>query len=442
MDRLTALRAALERKGSLRHAQRMINSMHAAEIASLLESLPPAKREIVWGFVDSELEGDVLIELNEEVRADLIGGMDAEELIAATEDMEVDDLADLLGDLPEAVNERVLRSMDAQDRERLNAVLGYEQDSAGGLMNTDTVSLRPDVTLEVVLRYLRMRGELPDRTDRLFVVNRDDRYLGALDVTRLLTDDPDRTVAEVMDSSIAGILAETSASEVTKLFEHRDLVSAAVVGTDGKLVGRITVDDVVDVIREQADHSVKSMANLQDEEDLFSAVIPSTRRRGVWLGVNLITAFLASGVVAMFEGTIERVVALAVLMPIVASMGGIAGTQTVTLIVRGLALGQVSWGNTRWLLLKELSVAALNGLVWAAVVGAYTMAIYGEWKLAGIIFAALIMNLLAAAIVGVTVPLFLKKIRVDPALASGVILTTFTDCIGFAALLGLGTMFL
>lgn len=441
-DKMALLRAALERKGSLRRAQRMINSLHAAEIASLLESLPPAKREIVWGFVDPEFEGDVLVELNDEVRNDLIGGMDAEELVAAIEDMEVDDLADLLADLPEAVNNRVLKSMDAQDRERLNAVLRYPQDSAGGLMNTDTVSLRPDVTLEVVLRYLRMRGELPDRTDRLFVVNRNDRYLGALDVTRLLTDDPDRTVAEVMDSSIGGIKAQTPAGEVTKLFENRDLISAAVVGADGRLLGRITVDDVVDVIREQADHSVKSLANLQDEEDLFSAVVPSSRRRGIWLGVNLLTAFLASGVVAFFEGTIERIVALAVLMPIVASMGGIAGTQTVTLIVRGLALGQVSWSNTRWLLLKESTVALLNGLVWAVVVGAYTMVMYGQWKLAGIIFAALIINLLAAAIIGVTVPLFLKKIRVDPALASGVILTTFTDCIGFAALLGLGAMIL
>jgi magnesium transporter len=442
IDKLATLRAALERKGTVRRAQRMVNSMHPAEIAALLESLPPAKREIVWGFIDPEIEGDVLVELNEQVRGDLIGGMDAEELIAATEDMEVDDLADVIGDLPEAVNQQVLRSLDAQDRDRLKAVLAYEQDSAGGLMNMDTVSVRPDVTLEVVLRYLRMRGELPPRTDRLFVVNRDDRYLGALDVTRLLTDDPDNSVAETMDSSIAGISADTAAAHVATLFENRDLVSAAVVAGDGKLLGRITVDDVVDVIREQADHSVKSLANLQDEEDLFSAIVPSTRRRGVWLGVNLLTAFLASSVVAFFESTIERVVALAVLMPIVASMGGIAGTQTVTLIVRGLALGQVSWANTRWLLMKELAVSALNGLVWATVVGAYTMSIYGEWKLAGIIFAALIINLLFAAIVGVTVPLFLKKIRVDPALASGVILTTFTDCIGFAALLGLGAMVL
>jgi magnesium transporter len=376
------------------------------------------------------------------VRADLISGMDAEELIAATEDMELDDLADLIGDLPEEVNQRVLRSLDLQDRERLNTVLAYEQDTAGGLMNTDTVTVRPDVTLEVLLRYLRMRGELPDRTDRLFVVNRYDRYLGALDIAKLLTDDPERTVGEVMDATVAGIPAEQPANEVAKLFEDRDLVSAAVVSGDGKLLGRITVDDVVDVIREEADHSVKSLANLQDEEDLFSAIMPSTRRRGIWLGVNLLTAFLASGVVGFFEHTIDRVVALAVLMPIVASMGGIAGTQTVTLIVRGLALGQVSWTNVRWLLFKEVSVAVLNGIVWASVVGLYTVFFFKTWKIAAIIFAAMLINLLAAAIVGVAVPLILKKMRVDPALASGVILTTFTDCIGFASLLGLGTIFL
>jgi len=440
-SRLAALRELLV-QGSMRHASRLVNSLHPAEIASLLESLPPAKREIVWEFVDPELEGDVLIELNEQVRADLISGMDAEELIAATEDLELDDLADLIGDLPEEVNQRVLRSLDLQDRERLNTVLSYEQDTAGGLMNTDTVTIRPDVTLEVLLRYLRMRGELPDRTDRLFVVNRHDRYLGALDIAKLLTDDPERIVGEVMDATVAGIPAEQPANEVAKLFEDRDLVSAAVVSADGKLLGRITVDDVVDVIREEADHSVKSLANLQDEEDLFSGVVPSTRRRGIWLGINLLTAFLASGVVGLFEHTIDRVVALAVLMPIVASMGGIAGTQTVTLIVRGLALGQVSWGNARWLLFKEVSVAVLNGLVWASVVGLYTVLFFKTWKIAVIIFAAMLINLLAAAIVGVAVPLILKKMRVDPALASGVILTTFTDCIGFASLLGLGTVFL
>ena len=440
IDRLASIRAALER-GAMRHARRFVNSLHPAEIASLLESLPPAKREIVWEFVDPELEGDVLVELNEQVRADLIGGMNAEELIAATEDMELDDLADLIGDLPEALNNQVLRSMDTQDRERLSAVLAYSQDSAGGLMNVDTVSVRGDVTIEVVLRYLRMRGELPVRTGRLFVVNRHDRYLGTLDIARLLTDDPDCTVGEIMDQA-ATIDPEMPASEVAKLFEDRDLISAPVVNTEGRLLGRITIDDVVDVIREEADHSVKSLANLQDDEDLFSAILPSTRRRAIWLGVNLLTAFLASGVVGFFEATIDRVVALAVLMPIVASMGGICGTQTVTLIVRGLALGQVGWANARWLLFKELTVATLNGLIWASVVGIYTVVFFKTWKIAGIIFAAMVINLMAAAIVGVAVPLILKKMRVDPALASGVILTTFTDCIGFAALLGLGTIFL
>ena len=253
----------------MRHGQRMINSMHPAEIASLIESLPPAKREIVWEFVDPEIEGDVLIELNEEVRAELIGGMDAEELIAATEGMEVDDLADLIGDLPETLNERVLRSMDAQDRDRLSAVLRFEEDSAGGLMNLDTVTVRPDVTLEAVMRYLRMRGELPERTDRLFVVNRHDKYLGGLDLTRMLTEDPERTVGEIM-SSLEGIAPETPAREVAKLFEDRDLVSAPVVSRDGKLLGRITIDDVVDVIREEADHSVMSMAGLTEDEDMFA----------------------------------------------------------------------------------------------------------------------------------------------------------------------------
>ncbi len=440
-SRLDTLRQSLA-QGTMRHAHRLVNALHPAEIAALLESLPAAKREIVWGFIDPEIEGEVLVELNDQLRTDRIDGMDAEELIAVAEGMEVDDLADLIGDLPEEVTQRVLHSMDMQDRERLNAMLAYPEDAAGSLMNVDTVTVRPDATLEVVLRYLRMRGELPERTDRLFVVTRLDRYLGALDVTRLLTSDPELTVGEVMDSSVEAIAPEAPASEVAVLFQNRDLVSAPVVSSDGKLVGRITIDDVVDVIQEQADHSVKSLANLQDEEDLFSSIIPSARRRAVWLGINLLTAFLASGIVAAFEGTIQRVVALAVLMPIVASMGGIAGTQTVTLIVRGLALGQVSWGNTRWLLMKEVSVALLNGLLWASVVGLYAYLLFHTWMITAIMFMAMMINLLAAALVGVTVPLVLKRMRVDPALASGVILTTFTDCIGFAALLGLASLLL
>ncbi len=441
ISRLSALRTALE-QGSMRHGHRMVNSLHPAEIASLIESLPPAKREIVWEFVDPELEGDVLIELNEEVRSELIGGMDADELIAATEGMEVDDLADLIGDLPETLNERVLHSMDSQDRERLTAVLAFEQDSAGGLMNLDAVTIRPDVTLETVLRYLRMRAELPERTDRLFVVNRHDKYLGGLDITRLLTEDPEATVGEIMDSAVEGIAPETPARDVAKLFEDRDLVSAAVVSADGRLLGRITIDDVVDVIREEADHSVLSMAGLDEDEDMFAGVVRSARRRAVWLGVNLATAFLAANVVGLFEATIEKVVALAVLMPIVASMGGIAGSQTLVLMIRGIALGQVEQANARWLLIREISVGMLNGLFVAGSVGLAAGLWFQDWKIGVIICAALMINLFAAAIVGVSAPLVLKRLGIDPALAGGVVLTTFTDCIGFASLLGLGALFL
>ena len=441
LSRLEALRRALD-QGAGRQVHRLVNSLHPAEVASLLESLPPAQREVVWDLVDPELEGDVLVELNEEVRADLIREMDADELVAAAEGLEVDDLADLLRELPETVNQRVLRSMDSQDRERLKSVLACDEDTAGGLMNIDTVSVRPDVTLETVLRYLRMRGDIPQRTDSLFVVNRHDRYLGALDVTRLISEDPERTVAEVMHADVAGIAPGTPAREVASLFENRDLLSAAVVSPEGRLLGRITVDDVVDVIRDEADHSVMRMAGLDEDADMFAGVVQSARRRGLWLGVNLATAFLAAWVVGLFENTIENIVALAVLMPIVASMGGVAATQTLTLIVRGLALGQVERANARWLLTKEVAVAILNGLAWATVVAGVAFLWYRSWKIAGVIFAAMVVNLFAAALAGVIVPLVLKRVGVDPAVAGGVVVTTVTDVVGFASLLGLGTLVL
>ncbi|MEZ5498539.1 MAG: magnesium transporter [Steroidobacteraceae bacterium] len=439
--RLAALLAALD-QGTLRAAHRMLNSMHPAEIASLIESLPPTQRDVVWEFVDAEIEGDVLVELSEPIRAKLIASMEAEELIAATEGLEVDDLADLVADLPEAVNRQLLTAMDRRDRERLRAVLAFDEDTAGGLMNTDTISVRPDVTIEVVQRYLRMRKDLPERTDSLFVVDRNDRYLGTLALTSILIEDEDRLVADTIDSDAPRIDPATSAHDVAQLFQDRDLVSAAVVSADGKLLGRVTVDDVVDVIREEAEHSVLSMAGLSDEEDVFAGILPSARRRLLWLGINLITALIAALVVRRFEGTIEKVAALAALMPIVASMGGIAGTQTVTLIIRGLALGQVQWANARWLLFKEIAVGGLNGVIWAIVVGFITAAWFGRWTIALIIGASMLANLLAAAAVGVLVPLALRRLRIDPALSAGVILTTFTDCIGFATLLGLGTLFL
>ena len=438
---LEALRSALD-GGALRPAQRMLTGLHPAEIALLLESVPPRQRELVWNMVDPELEGDVLLELSEGVRQELIEEMETEELVAAAEGMELDDLADLVRELPETVTMQVLRSMDQRDRERLRKVLSWPEDSAGGLMNTDTVSVRPDVTLEVVLRYLRMRGELPSRTDSLFVVDRDDRYLGTISLTRIITGDPENTVGDSLDTDAPRIEPDMPAHDVAQLFQERDLVSAAVVDSSGSLLGRITIDDVVDVIREEAAHEVMSMAGLKDEEDLFAGIVPSTRRRLLWLGINLLTAFLAAAVVKNFEATIEKVAALAALLPIVASMGGIAGTQTVTLLIRGLELGQVQWSNARWLLFKEIAVGGLNGLIWAVVVGAVTVVWFGTWQIAAIIAAAMLINLLAAAAVGVLVPLALRRLDIDPALSAGVILTTFTDCIGFATLLGLGALFL
>lgn len=439
--RLTALREALD-EGGLQRALRIIRTLHPAEIAQLLESLPPSRRDVVWELTDPELDGEVLVELGEEVRDQLISEMDPAELVEATEDLEVDDLADLIESLPETVTQQLLRNMDQLDRERLNRVLSWPEDTAGSLMNTDTVSVRADVSLEVVQRYLRMRGELPDGTDRLFVVDRDDRFLGTISLQRLLTDELDRLVGLSLDADAPRIAPETPASEVAQIFKARDLVSTAVVDEKGLLLGRITIDEVVDLITEEAAHEVMAGAGLRDEEDVFAAIIPSTRRRAIWLGINLVTAFLASWVVSLFEGTIEKVAALATLMPIVASMGGIAGTQTVTLIIRALALGQVQWHDARWLLFREMGVGGLNGILMASVVGVATAAWIGVWKIAVIIGAATILNLIAAAIVGVTVPLVLRRMSIDPALSAGVILTTFTDCIGFATLLGLGTLFL
>ena len=433
--------AALE-SGTVRQVQRLVRALQPAEVAHLLEALPPAKRRIVFDLIDDEDQGEVLVELTDDVRAGLVEGMDTSELVAATEDMDLDDLADFVADLPEAVTAQVLRSLSQRDRERLSAVLSYPEDSAGGLMNPDTISVRPDVTLEVVMRYLRMLGEMPDKTDAIFVVDRNDRYLGSLYVSRLLTRDPDNSVGDVMDASFQPIPATMPDSEVAREFEDRDLVSAPVVDEQGKLLGQITVDDVVDVIREQADEDIRRMAGLPEEDDMFAPVFTSARRRAVWLGINLATAFLASAVVGLFQPTLNKVVVLAVLMPIVASMGGIAGSQVVTLMVRGLALGRVQDSNARWLLAKEVGVALLNGAGWAVVVALGTMTFFADWQVGLIIGAALIINLLAAALAGFAVPLALTKLRIDPALAGTVVLTTVTDCIGFAAFLGLGTIFL
>ncbi len=438
--RFAAIQEALA--GRLRGADRMLAALHPAEVALLLESLPPRPRLLAWELVEPGTQGEVLVELSEEVRSEILEGMQAEEVVAATEGLEADDLADLLAELPEALMRQVLRSMDQQDRDRLSRVLECPPDTASGLMNTDTVTVRPDVPLEAVLRYLRMRGELPEPTDRLFVVDRRDHYLGALPITRLLTADPASAVHAQMDPEAASIPPDMPADEVAALFESRDLVSAAVVSGEGRLLGRITVDDVVDVVREQAEHAALAAAGLEDEEDVFAGVRKSARRRALWLGINLVTALFASWVVGLFEATIEKVVALAVLMPVVASMGGIAGTQTVTLIIRAIAVGQVQPSNARWLFFKELGVGALNGLAWAAVIALATRYWFGTWDVAAVMFIAIVINLVAAAAAGVLIPMALKRLRIDPALAGGVILTTVTDVVGFAALLGFGALLL
>ncbi len=440
-QRLEKLTAALH-SGTAGQVRRLLASLHPAEIADLVESLPHGPRELLWELVDPEIKGEVLVEVNEEVRAGLIEEMETHQLVEATESLETDDLADLLQDLPGAVIHELLQSMDKQNRDRLEAVLSYPEDTAGGLMNLDVVTVRADVTLDVVLRYLRLRGEIPELTDSLIVVDRFDRYQGLLPLTTLLTSDPDLTVAEVMDREVEGIPASLPDVEVARLFQDRDLVSAPVVDDDGKLLGRITIDDVVDVIRDEADHSLMSMAGLDEEDDIFAPPVLSARRRALWLGVNLATAFLASWVIGLFEGTLQKVVALAVLMPIVASMGGIAGSQTLTIMIRGLALGQVGPSNARSLMYKEILVALMNGLIWSLVVAIIAMAWFQNTQIGLIIAAALTINLTCAALAGVSIPLFLKRIGIDPALAGSVLLTTVTDVVGFMAFLGLGTLYL
>jgi magnesium transporter len=364
-------------------------------------------------------------------------------ILAALDGLETDDLADLVQDLPATITREVLRSLDEQRRERLETALAFPEDTAGGLMNTDMVTVRPEVTLDVVMRYLRRLKEgLPDLTDNLIVVNRQGRYLGVLYLTDLLTNDLDDSVAEVMTLQVQPMQATLDARDVANRFEQLDLVSAPVVDEDGLLLGRVTVDDVMDLIREEAEHQFMGQAGLSETEDMFAPVLLSARRRALWLGVNLLTAFLAAWVIGRFEATIQQVVALAVLMPVVASMGGIAGTQTLTLAIRGIALGHLSAKNMRWLLTKELAVSVINSVVWSLVVAAVAWYWFGSTDIALIIAAAITINLLAATFSGALLPLLLDRLGIDPALAGGVILTTVTDVVGFLAFLGLATFFL
>jgi magnesium transporter len=428
--------------GSLNEVRQFIQELYPAEIALLIESLEPEDRKVIWKLIPLNTVGEILVDLHVEVANGLIEITDWQDLTTAVESLESDDLIDLLHTLPEPLLSKVTESIGIQERRRLESALSYDDNTAGGLMSLDVLTVRADVSLDVVLRYLRKRGSMPRATDNLIVVDRNDHFQGVLPLAVLLTKNPHAMVSEVMDFSMSGIPYQMPAGEVALLFEQRDMISAPVVAEDGKVLGRITVDDIVDVIREEADHSLMSMAGLDEELDIFSPVMTSAKRRAIWLGINLLTAFLASWVIGLFEATLDRIVALAVLMPIVASMGGVAGSQTLTLVIRGLALRQISSINAIRLFRKEIAVGVVNGALWAVIVACIAGIWFQSSSIGLLLGSAMLINLVCAALAGASIPLALQKIGVDPALAGGVLLTTVTDVIGFMAFLGLATLFL
>jgi len=437
---LESLQDALE-KGSRAEIEDIVEKLHPSEIADSLEALPKKQRDNLWQQ-DSLDQKAVLPYVSDGVSGELMLNMPPTELASAVQSMATDDAVDVLQNLPDDIVEQVLPAMDRHHYSRLRQVLFYPENSAGGLMNTDLLTVRTEMTLKQVLRYLRRFDKLPEKTDVLMVVDNNNLYRGMLLITDLLTSKPNLTVEQVMFTEIEAIEAQMSAHDVALLFEQRDLLSAPVVDEQGILVGRITVDDVVDVIRAEADHHLMGRAGLDEDDDMFAPVLATTRNRALWLGVNLATAFLAAYVIGLFEATLEKMVALAVLMPIVASMGGIAGSQTLTIVIRGMAVGQITHTNTPFLLRKELIVSLLNGVIWALVVAVITLLWFGSLKLGLIIGAALIINLFCAALSGVLIPFLLQRLSIDPALASSVTLTTITDVVGFGTLLGLATILL
>ena len=423
--------------GTLGERRHLLRSLKAPELANLLEATPPRVRRYIWDLIDEEISAQVLQHLGDDVLNEVVEGMDTAQLVAVADDLDVDDQADLLQQLPDAIAAQVLNSMDSADRQRVERVLSYPEDSAGGLMDTDVVTVRPRHALEIVLRYLRLRKELPRHTDALIVVNSSNEYVGTLSLSRILTSDASVTVREVMDANSTAIPVDMPDREVAAVFSDEDLVSAPVLDGDGKLVGRITIDDVVDVIAEDADEAVLARAGLDPDEDTFAPVLRSARRRALWLGVNLITAFMAAAVINVFEATIAKVVALAVLLPVVASMGGIAGTQTLTLVIRGIVLGHVNRANLLYLLNREFAVAILNGFLWASLVALAAGLVFRDPTLGAVIAVALVINLLVAVVSGSLLPSILNRLSIDPAIAGGVILTTITDVTGFFVFLGL-----
>ena len=430
------------KEGDEQAVSEKIESLHAAEVADLLESLPPAQRKQAWELLPEAMEGETLSYLGESARGTILKSMDQEEMVAAAESMADADLAAVIEALPEDQTETILKSLDEDRRLRLEAALSFEEATVGRLMSTDVISVRKDVSLVVVMRYLRRLKPLPAHTDSLMVIDELGTYLGKLYINDVVTDSPEALVGDIMDAGADCLRADAGEHDVAVLFERRDLVSAAVVGAQGELLGRITVDDAVDIILAEADKAVLAQGGLREEEDLFSPVVPSAKRRAVWLGINLITVFMAAWVIGRFEEALDKIVALAVLLPVVASMGGIAGSQTLTLTIRGLALGQVSKTNLRWLSNKEVLVGLLNGVGWAVIVALVTYLWFQSIGIAGVIAAAMVLNLVAASASGVLVPVILDRMGIDPALSGAVVLTTVTDIVGFMSFLGLATVFL
>jgi magnesium transporter len=433
---------SLVHRQNLAELQRKLDELHSADVAHILEALPLDDRLTVWQLVKVERDGDILLEVSDAVRETLLADMDDHEILAAAKDMDADELADLASELPRDVVHELMETLDAQQRERVRSALSYEEDQVGALMDFEMVTIREDVSLEVVLRYLRRLKELPGHTDKLFVVDYDGVLKGVLPVKRLLVNDPEKLVSEVMATDPVSFHPDEDGYDAAQAFERYDLISTPVVDKNGKLIGRLTIDEMVDLIREESESEVLNMAGLREEEDIFASVWKSLRNRWAWLAINLITAFMASRVIGLFEDSIAKLVALAALMPIVAGIGGNSGNQTITMIVRAMALDQVSTGNTSRLIRKELGVGLVNGIVWGGVIGVVAYLLYGSWSLGVVMTAAMILNLLLAAMMGVLIPMTLVRLGRDPALGASVMITAVTDSGGFFIFLGLASLFL
>ena len=439
---LTQLLHDLEKERSI-GIRSKLSSLSPYEIARLLEAMEPRNRDILWHMIDQEDEGEVLKELVEDIRQNFINEMDTNQIIAATQDLELDDLADILTDLPDQITDEVIRALDRQDQIRLESVISYGEDTAGGLTNPNILSIRRGLNIKGLIRYLRSLEKLPENTNYIYVINRSNEYIGSVKLVDLFTEDADTSIEEIMDSEITPISASSSADQVITTFQNLDLISLPVVDKKNRLLGEITVDDVVDIIQDQANSEIFNMAGLDDEDDIFAPVLISSKRRAVWLGANLFTAFVVASAVSLFQSTIDQIVILAVLMPIVASMGGVAGNQTLILVIRGIAMGKIQRSNALRLLSKEIMVSLVNGFFWAIIVSFFAVLIFQtSWEIGIIVGASMLLNIFASAIAGVTIPFVLKRVGIDPALASGVMMTTLTDVLGFVTFLGLATLFL